>query len=65
MPHTAPEMVPDAVGDGTILGRSRLDSGRFVSLGLFSETTFVLVADVPNGKARIVGDGSAKIAVTR
>jgi uncharacterized protein YbjT (DUF2867 family) len=36
-----------------------------VFVGYFSDTTFGLVADVPNCKARIIGDGSAKITFTR
>jgi uncharacterized protein YbjT (DUF2867 family) len=35
-----------------------------VFVGFFSDTTFGLVTDLPNGKARIIGDGSAKITFT-
>jgi uncharacterized protein YbjT (DUF2867 family) len=36
-----------------------------VTNGCFSDWIFGLVADVPNGKARIIGDGSAKMSFTR
>jgi NmrA-like family len=36
-----------------------------VFTGFFSDYIFVLIADVPNGKTRIVGDGSAKSTFTR